>query len=211
MLAAFTIAFLVVLGDFNLLLFSSVKPYYLVDNPTYVFVDNDHLVPNVIRPTCSPYNIPRQENVKVTCQLSGGSSQGTNRKRVVKVKIDNEWYPERVPLHADRSLNFTCLSSSAYRPLILVWNRFGGIPLDEIPNGPIQLSNCPVTNCVISHDRRQLNESDYVLFHMRSRIDAFPWVRFSRQKWVYVVYESQQNCPMCTRLEGYFNLSATFR
>lgn len=46
---------------------------------------------------------------------------------------------------------------------------------------------------------------------MRSRIDEFPAIRYSWQRWVYVVYESPQHCPMCHRFRGYFNLSATYK
>lgn len=171
------------------------KPYYLVDDPKYVFIDNDHddklLDQFAARPACSPYNTPLIENVRVI--------------------VDNRIYPQVLPLNQNRHFNFTCLNSSAHRPLILVWNRFGGIPIMEIPDGPLHSPNCPVNNCEITKDRNRLNESSYVLFHMRSSIDGFPKYRFSRQKWVYLIYESPQNCAMCTRFDGFFNLSATYR
>lgn len=170
-----------------------LKPYYLVDEPKYVFIDNDHndSLVQQSRPACSPYNMPMPENVRVV--------------------IDNRIYPQVVPLNQNRHYNFTCLNSTRRRPLILVWNSFGGFPMHNIPDGPFKSENCPVNNCEITKDRGRVNDSSYVLFHMRAPIEKFPPIRFSRQKWVYVIYESQQNCAMCTQLEGYFNLSATFR
>lgn len=41
------------------------KPYYLVENPSYVFIDNDNEIGNLVRPECNPFNNPRKENVKV--------------------------------------------------------------------------------------------------------------------------------------------------
>ena len=168
------------------------KPYYLVDNPTYVFInnDNDH-TSKKNRPTCNPYN--NQDSVNV------------------RVEIDGEYYPKIIPLNQNRHLNFSCLNSNSHQPIILLWNRFKGMPINEIDDGPLRSPNCPVTNCIVTKNRNMLNQSDYILFHMRANIDRFPLVRFSRQKWVYVIYESQQNCPMCTRLEGYFNLSSTYK
>jgi alpha-1,3-fucosyltransferase len=46
---------------------------------------------------------------------------------------------------------------------------------------------------------------------MRSRINGFPPFRFGLQRWIYVVYESAQHCPMCNKLNGFFNLSATYK
>jgi len=69
----------------------------------------------------------------------------------------------------------------------------------------------PVTNCLIISDRSQVTTADLVLFHMRSRISEFPPVRFSWQRWVYVVFESPQHCPMCCRFKNVFNMSATYK
>lgn len=169
------------------------KPYYQVDDPKYVFIDNDNddklLNQFAGRPACSPYNSPLTENVRVI--------------------VDNRIYPQVLPLNQNRHFNFTCLNSSAHRPLILVWNHFGDMM--NTPDGPLHSRNCPVNNCEITKDRTRLNESSYVLFHMRASVDGFPKYRFSRQKWVYVIYESPQNCAMCTRFDGFFNLSATYR
>lgn len=168
------------------------KPYYLVDNPTYEFIDNDNELPLMRPANCNPFNPkPRSD---------------------VKIRIDGFDYPRVVPLHQQHDrYNFTCLNSSRSWPIILAWNLFGGLPLNDIGDGPLQSENCPVTNCIVTKDRRLLNRSSYVLFHMRAPIDQFPPVRFSRQKWVYVIFESQQNCPMCTKLDGFFNLSTTFK
>jgi hypothetical protein len=70
---------------------------------------------------------------------------------------------------------------------------------------------CPVSNCKLTTNRHRLNDSDLVLFHFRSRIDKLPTHRFQLQRWVYINYESPHHCPLCTRLNGYFNLSATYR
>ena len=48
---------------------------------------------------------------------------------------------------------------------------------------------------------------------MRSRIEELPLFRFDLQRWVYVIYESSQHCPLCgsSRFNGLFNLSATYK
>lgn len=187
--------FLIVTTSFFLYTFGQhEKPYYLVDSPTYVFINNDQINNKLtmVVPKCDPYNNPKVDDFRVL--------------------IDGKYYPKIVPMHQKKIFNFTCLNSNAYKPIFLLWNRFQGLPLSDIPDGQINNINCPVTNCIITKDRSKLNESDYVLFYMRSRIDEFPRVRFSRQKWVYVIYESQQNCPMCSKLDdGLFNLSSTYR
>ena len=111
----------------------------------------------------------------------------------------------------NNSVNLTRLNSNLNVKKVLLWNKLIGDPLMLIENGLLSSIKCPVNNCEITSDRPQLNQSDYILFHMRRPIREFPQFRFSYQKWVYVVYESQQHCPMCTRLEGLFNVSATFR
>jgi hypothetical protein len=97
---------------------------------------------------------------------------------------------------------------------ILLWNnKHVGVPLLPVRDGlrtPLIDLRCPVHNCAITNDRSQLNDSDYILFNIRSAIDKFPTHRLSHQKWTYVVYESQQYCPMCVKLDGLFNVSATF-
>lgn len=186
-LVAFTLIAIVVIQENGY----SLKPYYLVDNPTYVFIDNDKEPLAGIRPNCSALKYPLEENVRIS--------------------IDNEFFPKVIPLNQNRMYNFSCLNSNDYRPVILLWNRFGGLPINGISDGPLDSPSCPVSKCEITKDRNRLNESAYVLFHMRSPIDEFPRMRFSRQKWIYVAYESQQNCAMCTKLDGFFNLSATFR
>lgn len=175
-------------------IFNSVgsKPYYLVDKPKYVFINNDAERPPLRPANCNPLKPKPWSNVTV--------------------RLDGFDYPRVKPLHQQHErYDFACLNSSRSWPIILAWNFFGGVPLRSIRNGPLQSTNCPVTNCLVTNDRQLLNRSTYVLFHMRAHIDEFPPVRFSRQKWVYVILESPQNCAMCTKLDGLFNLSVTYR
>jgi alpha-1,3-fucosyltransferase len=119
-----------------------------------------------------------------------------------------------LPLYNNETLNFTCLNSDSNIKTILLWNNFKGDPIFTYGEGvrePFKLNKCPVTNCELSTDRSKLNKSDFVLFHMRSRISDFPPFRFDLQRWIYVVYESAQHCPMCAKLNGVFNLSATYK
>lgn len=166
------------------------KPYYEIEYPHYTFIlEPERPVLN----TCNPFNKNNNE---------------------FKVIIDGEQYPQKIPLFYNQSINFSCLNSNPKRKTILLWNKFGGlpnIPIDAKKTGNFLLeSYCPVTNCDFTSDQNKLNSSDMILFHMRSRIDKFPAFRFSNQKWVYLIYESQQHCPMCSKLDNLFNLSATF-
>jgi len=88
------------------------------------------------------------------------------------------------------------------------------VPLFDYGYGihkPFNDNKCPVTNCQITNDRSKVGAADLVLFHIRSRINRFPPLRLSWQRWVYVVYESSQHCPMCHRFKNVFNMSATYK
>lgn len=170
------------------------RPYYLVNYPSYVFIENNQstLAAEQIN-VCNPF----VENVN---QFS--------------VNLDGQTYPKIIPIYQNDSLNLTCLNASRKTKRILLWNKFVGEPLkylDYNSKNAFEFSKCPVTNCELTDDRSLLNQSDYVLFHMRSRITEFPKWRFSNQRWIYVVYESPQYCPMCSKLDGLFNMSSTYR
>jgi hypothetical protein len=170
-----------------------LHPYYLVDFPSYAFIAAEPSRKYPL-PSCDPFI-------------------NTRDRAQFHVEINGYLYPKSVPFLQNKSINFTCLNSHLNVKKILLWNRLVGVPLMPIENGPLKSRRlkCPVSNCEITNVRAELNESDYILFHMRSPIHGFPELRLSHQKWVYVIYESQQHCPMCSRLDGLFNLSATFR
>ena len=189
--------FMFKINNYSQVIFPSNVPYYKRDYKfDYRFIE-DKDYKGVLSPseqTCSPYN-SRVDNFKV--------------------KIDGEFYPKKTPLYQDKRINFTCLDTAKNKiKTILLWNKFEGEPLHSYGSGTIEpfvTNRCPVSNCRVTSDRSLLKQSDFILFHMRSRIDEFPNLRYSWQRWVYLVYESPQHCPMCHRFNGQFNLSATYK
>jgi hypothetical protein len=130
-----------------------------------------------------------------------------------KVKIADEWYPKRVPLYRNSSINFTCLNANNETKTILMWNKASGLPFGHFTFGVgehFKVNNCPVTNCELTHDRAKLNSSDLVVFHVRNSIDFIPNRTFETQRFVHMVYESQVHCSKCLEYnQTVFNYSAT--
>ena len=94
-----------------------------------------------------------------------------------------------------------------------MWNKFYGMPFVDYGFGfrkPFENMNCPVTNCELTNNRSRLNESELVLFHVRSLIDYFPNRTNLNQRYVHIVFESQVNCHLCATFKNIFNYTASF-
>ena len=107
-----------------------------------------------------------------------------------QIKLNGQYYPQNLPLYENKTFNFTCLNSSPQIKTILLWNKFRGDPIFEYNEGvrePFLLHNCPVTNCELTTNRSKANQSDFILFHIRSRISDYPPFRFDLQRWVIVL------------------------
>ena len=63
--------------------------------------------------------------------------------------IDGVKYPKGLPLYRNDSINFECLRKSNVTKRIFAWNPFFG---DFNYANPFE-KECPVTNCVFTHDR----------------------------------------------------------
>jgi glycoprotein 3-alpha-L-fucosyltransferase len=63
------------------------------------------------------------------------------------------------------------------------------------------------------NNKSRLNESDYVIVHMRDGIEKIPSFpnRNSKQRWIFVLYESPIHSSNFAYLNGVFNLTATYR
>lgn len=98
-------------------------------------------------------------------------------KNQFRVTLDGITYPNIVPLYHNNSINFKCLNSSTSTKIILMWNKFNGLPFIKYGFGirqPFFKMNCPVTNCELTNNRSKFKDSDLVLFHLRNKIDYFP-------------------------------------
>ncbi len=133
------------------------------------------------------------------------------------VEIDGDLYPKFVPLHLNQTINFTCLNMSKKIKKIFLWNKFFNSDSYEYGLGyrePFLRHNCPVTNCELINNRTRLNESDYVLVHMRDSYDQLPTYpeRNLKQKWIFVLYESpHHSSTFSAKIDDYFNLTSTYR
>ena len=128
------------------------------------------------------------------------------------VQIDNISYPRSVPIHMNKSLDFTCLNKSGMHT-ILFWNK------PKWWNTDHDFRSCPLSNCNLIFDKTKLNQSDLVLFHLHDRELVIPKRNSEDQRWILALYES----PLMTtnslkntwwnsaKLIETFNLSSTYR
>ena len=130
------------------------------------------------------------------------------------IKLDNETYPKSLPLYLNNTINFECLNSSKNNKLILLWTPF----YEKVSYGyglglmkPFQINKCPISNCEITNNRSRLNESDFVLVHMRNSISDLPKYRPSKQRWIFNLYESPVHSPNFANYRNFFNYTSTYR
>ena len=108
------------------------------------------------------------------------------------VLIDGVEYPTQVPLHKNVSIDFKRLDASSTKKLILFYNTWFDDKGYEIGLGyrtPFNKSGCPVTSCETTDDKRRLNESDFVITHMRDSLPVhLPSFRPKNQRWIFLLY-----------------------
>jgi len=107
------------------------------------------------------------------------------------VLIDGIKYPTQVPLHKNVSINFECLDQISSKKIILFYNTWFGNDVFSIGVGyrtPFSMIGCPVTNCETTNDKNRLNESDFVITHMRDSISKLPKFRPPNQRWIFILY-----------------------
>ena len=108
------------------------------------------------------------------------------------VEIDGKKYPQIVPMHFNKSINFECLNRGPQKR-IFYWTRFWKserFGLDV--SNPFEKYNCPVKNCDITNDLVKFNGSDLVLIHAYDFLQQkrrFPRHKPNKQRWVFVYYE----------------------
>jgi alpha-1,3-fucosyltransferase len=129
--------------------------------------------------------------------------------------IDNQTYPKYFHLAKNKSINFECLNSNTIKiKKILLWNSFFGS--DDYGFGigkrePFIKHNCPVINCEITNDRKQLNKSDYVVTHMRNSLSDLPKSRSKNQQWIFYLWESPMHSADFNQYNNYYNLTLTYK
>jgi alpha-1,3-fucosyltransferase len=136
-----------------------------------------------------------------------------NRKNFF-VKFYNQTYPKSLPLYLNQTINFECLNSSKNIKLILLWTPF----YEKVSYGyglglmkPFQVNQCPISNCEITNDKSRLNQSDFVLVHMRNTLSNLPKYRPSKQRWIFNLYESPIHSPSFKKYRRFFNYTSTYR
>jgi alpha-1,3-fucosyltransferase len=130
--------------------------------------------------------------------------------------IDNVKYPKSVALYLNKSINFECLNKSSNLKRILLWNSFFekesyGYGFGKVK--PFSQNNCPVTNCELTNDKSKINESDFVVVHMRNEFDLnqAPKHRPTKQRWIFALFESPVHSSSMVEYNGFFNLTSTYR
>jgi hypothetical protein len=132
------------------------------------------------------------------------------------VNFNGEYYPKQVPLYLNQSINFDCLNKSENVKKILLWNSFFGDSSYSYSFGsriPFIKNDCPVSSCEITNDKSKLNQSDYVVVHMRDGFDQIPThpTRTLEQRWIFLLYEPPPHSTNYDHFNGIFNLTATYR
>jgi len=135
---------------------------------------------------------------------------------LIRFTIDNQTYPKSFHLAKNKSINFDCLNRNNKIKKILLWNSFFG--QDDYYFGlgksePFIRHNCPVINCEITNDRRKLNESDYVITHMRDKLTDLPLhsIRPIKQQWIFYLWESPVHAADFSQFNDYYNLTLTYK
>jgi hypothetical protein len=133
-----------------------------------------------------------------------------------RVTIDGLVYPHRVPLYQNKSLDYKCMKSkNTKQKLILFWTKWFNDPTFEYGVGkyePFKRNGCPIDNCEITTDKNRLNESDFVVVHMRDQIENIPDQHMNHHaRWIFLLYESPVHSPSFSEFNNKFSLSATYR
>jgi hypothetical protein len=129
------------------------------------------------------------------------------------VQIDGRVYPPTLALSFNNSFNFTCLMQNSVTKRILVWIPFFASSTIKRDDDSLKKSNCPVTNCEVTHDRSKLRSSDMVYAHIVSSLkgpNKLPTHRPRAQRWIFGIYESPVHSPVFSQFNSYFNLSSTY-
>ncbi|XP_050052502.2 alpha-(1,3)-fucosyltransferase C-like [Dermacentor andersoni] len=101
-------------------------------------------------------------------------------------------------------------------PRIMMWTKFFSDwygTLDDERIGEVLLENCPA-KCLVTNDRRLIEYSDAVIFHVRDlKMADLPPKRFSWQKWVFFLMESPPHTGFRDfhLTHGMFNWTMTYR
>lgn len=173
-----------------------IQEYYLTVTTDYdeepydnIFQSDDNYMPS----NCSPFNFHSNQFL---------------------VKLDNnEIYPKYIPLFQNKTINFECLNRNSKKKLILFWNKWFNDPSYEYGIGfskPFEANNCPVTNCEITTDKKRLQESNIIVFHMRESLYKLPKYRRPDQRWIFLLYESPKHSSNFIKYDNLFNLTATY-
>ena len=126
------------------------------------------------------------------------------------IQMGNGTYPRTVPLFRNSSINFECLKQNKEVKVILFWtqpNWYKDSRLGRIT----PFKNCPVTNCELTNNKSRINESTYVLTHMRDSIEKMPDYRPAGQRWIFMLYESPVHTGNIMKYNGYYNLTSTYK
>ncbi|XP_055943453.1 alpha-(1,3)-fucosyltransferase C-like [Argiope bruennichi] len=95
---------------------------------------------------------------------------------------------------------------------ILFWTKFFG-ESNFVPS--YSNLNCPKSpKCFVTFDRKYLNKSDAVVFHLRDiNLNDMPILRIPHQIWILLHHEAPPHTPtnILEQMNGIFNWTATYR
>ncbi|XP_061918047.1 alpha-(1,3)-fucosyltransferase 4-like [Entelurus aequoreus] len=108
-------------------------------------------------------------------------------------------------------LNHRTVSGSEREVTLLIWTH----PFGRYRKPPDCSALYDVDGCVVTDDRRAYPRADAVVVHHRDvaagSAELPPRPRPGGQKWVWLNYESPTHTPALWRMEGFFNLTMSYR
>jgi hypothetical protein len=121
-------------------------------------------------------------------------------------------YPQFVSLTLNKSIDFACLNKNSLKR-ILLWAKPSWFKINIQNENAFKKSKCPVTNCELLTNKSKINESDFVLVHMREKdISIPPDYRPPNQRWIFIIYESPVHLYLnLSKWNNFFNMTSTYK
>ena len=96
---------------------------------------------------------------------------------------------------------------------VLFWTSFFDRDDFNVGMETTPFLKCPVKQCFTTNDRRLLNQSDAVIFHIRDLdMNDLPYMRLGHQRWIFYLLESPINTfNSLQKLTNMFNWTMTYR
>ncbi len=189
------ILFIIIISGivYNLALFQKIRKInHLIEiEPNYFIIEPDYL------------------NVNYTNVSSNNCNPILQIDKQYYANFNGDIYPKILRLSFNKSLNFECLNKNFKPNIILFWNPFGN-DIYYLNKDGLAANECPVSNCILTNNKKLINKADLVVIHMPNYIEPLPEKRPKNQLVVFSIYESPAHYSISPKHRKYFNLTSTY-